>query len=504
MTVLPPNLQSNNFQKKSSLEDELEIEKTRMQIGTEEMQEELKEAWDHEYANAPIFSDKFATSSHEVIDFLLSYQNTLFYNDVARKFNLNQKQRDTLPQIIWQVCLNKKWEQLGALIQNNLSVGLPIAEQIATSLNQNIILKARELSQQSFAASGFQTEPTENRNMPLNLNDALKQYPEIGEQLITSEHISLKNFPEPVRPSIKNWLADYTFTLGYEKHSSVERNNYIFHSNNSLHLSSADRQKLAYILKAHDDGSPVTVNGSLKQIIFPAISSEPRVVPVAPRETSVPPARVTPDTNHEAARPISPRPTFRQTQRPAQEFSPRAQSLQSANLHQGTFFHNDTPPQTTNTPARPVEDSAKPAHTDEQKTPTANISFSSAQKLPYEKIYPVKSLSQQGATDSQFNGVNPVKSDGVGAQQFNKANSSELAPQQSAVNPRFNKIAPAKPMSQQSAMETQPDEEKPHSFVIRPVFSHPEQKTPARNASRSDAGGEPKPLPKNVINLKEV
>jgi hypothetical protein len=452
MTVLPPNLQPNNFQKKSSLEDELEIEKNRMQIGTEEMQEELKETWNREYAHAQIFPDKFATSSPEVIDFLLSFQNTLFYNDLARKFNLNQKQRDTLPQIIWQVCLNKQWEQLRALIQNNLSIGLPITEQIVTSLNQNILLKARELSQQSFAAqgrqSGFQSETEETRIMPLTLGDALKQYPEIGEQLITSEHISLKNFPEPVRPSIKNWLADYTFTLGYEKHSSVERNNYVFHGSNSLYLSSPDRQKLAYILKAHDDGSPVTVNKNLKQVIFPAASVEPRSAS-APQRSVTPPIQPTLDANRGTGRPVTPQPTFRQTPRPMREQGQGTQPLQSGAIHQSTFFHNDTPPQPINASARPAENLEKPARINDQKTPTtANISFSSAQKLPYEKIS-------------------------------------------------------ADPPLQQDAPEPQPAGEKHRSFIIRPVFSQPAKKIPARNASRSDASGEPKPLPKNVVNLKE-
>ncbi|MFA6383619.1 MAG: hypothetical protein WCX17_04330 [Parcubacteria group bacterium] len=438
MSVYP---QQPNYSQKapSPMDYDLQSEKQRIAESTEEIKKELLEKWQKRYANAQIFPDAILPMSSTLRDFLLSFQNTLFYNDLARKFNLNQKQRDALPQIIWQICLNKKWDQLGALIQNNLSIGLPIAEQIVASLNQNIILKARELSQQNFAGQGglsdLKTESPENRTAKLTLNEALKQYPGIGEQLITSEHISLKNFPEPVRPSIKNWLADYTFTLGYEKHSSVERNNYVFHGSNSLHLSSADRQKLTYILSAYDTDVSITINKVLKQVMFPAVSSEPKISPV-PKETSAPPTRVAQNMIPEikAQRPEL---AHIQTSRPAQEPNSRTQPLQSAAIHQNSFFHNDAPSQTASMPARPAEVPAKPASVNDQKTSAANISFSSAQKLPYEKIYPVKSLPQQDAT------------------------------------------------------KPQPSEEKPHSFVIRPVFSQPEKKLETR------------PLPKNVINLKE-
>ena len=32
-----------------------------------------------------------------VIDFLLSFENTLFYNQLAKKFKLDEKQRDAIP-----------------------------------------------------------------------------------------------------------------------------------------------------------------------------------------------------------------------------------------------------------------------------------------------------------------------------------------------------------------------------------------------------------------------
>lgn len=109
----------------------------------------------------------------------------------------------------------------------------------------------------------------------LTIFDAMKNYPEIGEQLITSEKIKLRSFPDPVRPSIKNWLTDYAFTVGFDNKDSIKRGNYLFHSTNTSRLSSDDRQRLAYILKANDEKTPVMVNKDLKQIIFSATNTAP-------------------------------------------------------------------------------------------------------------------------------------------------------------------------------------------------------------------------------------
>jgi hypothetical protein len=100
------------------------------------------------------------------------------------------------------------------------------------------------------------------------LSEALKKYPEAGEQLITSQKIELKSFPEPVRPSVKNWLADYVHLLGYEDHDAIERTNYLFHTTNTHHLSEADRERLACILKAFDEKTPINIDPVRKQIIF--------------------------------------------------------------------------------------------------------------------------------------------------------------------------------------------------------------------------------------------
>ncbi len=113
----------------------------------------------------------------------------------------------------------------------------------------------------------------------LPINMALEKYPELGEQLITSSHIQLKMFPEPVRPSIKNWLSDYTFTIGISNHDPIVRGNYLFKGTNAASLSSQDREKLTEIIKSFEEKTPLTINTKTKRVLFitPAKAETPQI-----------------------------------------------------------------------------------------------------------------------------------------------------------------------------------------------------------------------------------
>ena len=271
MAVYPQ--QNNSFLQKSATPDyDLQSEKQRIAEATEEIKKELWEKWQKRYANAEIFPKTIGASNPSLIDFLLSFQHTLFYNDLAKKFTLSQQQRDILPQIVWKICLNKSWDGLDSLLQTNLKINSSTSSQIASLLNQNILLKAKELASARFEASKM-TAPAVDNKISMTVADALKAYPEVGEQLITSEKIVLKNFPEPVRPCLKNWLADFTFTLGRDKHTAMDRGIYLFQSANGKRLNSQDRNKLAYVLKAFDEGLTVNINKDSKQIVFSSQST---------------------------------------------------------------------------------------------------------------------------------------------------------------------------------------------------------------------------------------
>lgn len=276
--------QNNTFQAKPSATGyDLESEKQRIALGAEEMKKDLFENWRKSYANAQIFPAKLAQVNPELVEFILSFKNTLFYNDLVKKFGFSQEQRDALPQIVWNVSLAKNWYGLESLLQSELKINPSTAGQVAILINQNILFKAKELGEKVFVPKRFLAENKEEQGTEkISIQEAIKNYPELGEQLITSERIILKSFPGPVRPSIKNWLADYNFVMGYEKErSGIERTNYLFHNINTQKLNPAEREHLSLILKSHDENYPLTVNKHTRQVVFPQIA--PRPMPASPQ-----------------------------------------------------------------------------------------------------------------------------------------------------------------------------------------------------------------------------
>ncbi|KKR21838.1 MAG: hypothetical protein UT50_C0003G0019 [Candidatus Moranbacteria bacterium GW2011_GWA2_39_41] len=296
MTVYQNQNYSAQNDSKKYVEYDLESEKKRIAEGTEEIKKELLAKWQKAYAHAQIFPNSVVSMNPALIDFLLSFENTLFYNDLAKKFALNQQQRDDLPQIVWAICKNKNWLELETLLQNTLNIDSSQANQIASAVNNQILSKANILSTTNHAVS--QNNAVNLKNAPITtenqtLANAIRIYPELGEQTITTARIKILNFPEPVRPSIKNWLADYTAVLGYDKHNSVARVNFLFHSENAKLLNSNDREKLSYILKAFDEKSMVTVDKVSKKIMFSESD-----VKVQPLENAQAPSRLNLETRN--------------------------------------------------------------------------------------------------------------------------------------------------------------------------------------------------------------
>jgi len=102
----------------------------------------------------------------------------------------------------------------------------------------------------------------------LPLRELLRKYPAVGEQMATGGQLKLAHFDRPVRPSIRNWIYDYTSQLGQERHDSMQRMKYLFSSENGKALSSPDREKLGIILKSFDENAPLAVDAGRNEIMF--------------------------------------------------------------------------------------------------------------------------------------------------------------------------------------------------------------------------------------------
>jgi len=201
--------------------------------------------------------DKFDALSEVNQNKISSKKTAEIIKKMGEELSLDQEKITTLAIIIRDYYLEGiKLENLPATLSKEMGADLKIAKKISDLVIQKII---NDDSQEKAYEAQLEKFP---------ISTVLEKYPAIGEQLITSTHIKLKTYPEPVRPSIKNWLADYTFTVGISNHDPIVRGNYLFKNENAVRLSGFDREKLSAILKSFEEKTPLTVNVNTKQIIF--------------------------------------------------------------------------------------------------------------------------------------------------------------------------------------------------------------------------------------------
>lgn len=193
---------------------------------------------------------------------LSSYITSEKIQQIGQSFNLQLLQMADISRAIRSYYFGElKLEDLPNYLAREIPIGPSKAQEISRMIIEKII---NDTSVEQAAQAKL---------LQITITDSLKQIPEVGEQLITSEKIQLKNFPEPVRPSLKNWLADYDYTQYSKEHTAMERGIYLFQGTNGKKLSSQDRNKLAYILKAYDEKVPISVNKETKQIVFQSSSA---------------------------------------------------------------------------------------------------------------------------------------------------------------------------------------------------------------------------------------
>jgi hypothetical protein len=208
-----------------------------------------------------ITHDRFIALNDLVKNKLAAQETAFKIQDIGRLHNLSRVQMSDIARSVRNYYFGElKLNDFPAVLAKEMGIDLARTNEISKAVIEKII---NDKSFEEAYQASLQDVP---------LQEALKKFPLLGEQLITSDKITLKNFPSPVRPSIKNWLADYNFVVGFaKKEGSIGRTNYLFHNINTQKLSQPDRQKLSYILKSFDENSPITVNKNAQQIIFPEV-----------------------------------------------------------------------------------------------------------------------------------------------------------------------------------------------------------------------------------------
>ena len=125
-------------------------------------------------------------------------------------------------------------------------------------------------SRNAFPTAGGHSQASSRDTISLPLLQALPKYENLGNQLITGGRIKVKSQAEPVRPSLFYWLKYYRDELGIGQHSSVERGDFLFRSENGKKLSGEERERISLILKSVEENLPLSIDPKNQEIIFPA------------------------------------------------------------------------------------------------------------------------------------------------------------------------------------------------------------------------------------------
>ncbi|OGI21901.1 MAG: hypothetical protein A2808_01980 [Candidatus Moranbacteria bacterium RIFCSPHIGHO2_01_FULL_55_24] len=120
----------------------------------------------------------------------------------------------------------------------------------------------------------LQETPQNNSVVIYPLLQALSKYEGLGNQMVTNERIHIKSQPEPVRPSLFNWLKCYRDELGIGQHNSVQRGQFLFRSENGRRLNPEERERINLILKSVEENFPLQIDARRQEIIFPKFEFE--------------------------------------------------------------------------------------------------------------------------------------------------------------------------------------------------------------------------------------
>lgn len=272
----------------------------------------------------------------------------------------------------------------------------------------------------------------------LPLAEGLSKYPQMGQQLVTKVDIVTKEFMTPLTPTVLHWIEVYEAIAGVGTHSSIDRGEFLYRSQPCRGLPEVDRIKLAQLLGAHDDKTPLKIStekgGIIWQKTAPRTSRPLHAAPSPsekqtlaqkssaqkPRQNSLSTAEHSED-NHPAldkhpslhGRPrISQQPTEARYQRRSLGSTDTATS--DASLQH--FAHASSKPTAQKHTPSPLkhtqhiqEKSQQPLQNSDV-TPTQqreNVNFSSGQTLPVERAQSTKSPKKRKGRRDPFH-IKPI------------------------------------------------------------------------------------------------
>jgi|GEM_PF-2516356 len=191
--------------------------------------------------------------------------------EIAQKYGLSKETNPILAEITGQAILKEiSLRSLPAVLEQKLAIDMGKARQIAEDVIRLQLLPIKETLPELSGLTGDQAKPSlqKERQEPEKseqketeilfqkpLREAVEKNRSILDQLITLNPLKLDDSEDPVRPTLRNWLKDYIAKKGSGRHSSLQRNEFLFGSENGRKLETSERTLLSKILESYDEPS---------------------------------------------------------------------------------------------------------------------------------------------------------------------------------------------------------------------------------------------------------
>ena len=253
----------------SQLDDDLKIEKCTLPQCVSVTKNPDDETFDQIVAR----QEKFLKLDEAIKDKLVSDETAKRIHNIGKQNNLDLLKIACIARGIRSYYFDEiKLEDLAEYFSKEIEIDIKTAQSISEYVIKNII------EDPSYIKSKI---------VQMSLAGAMQQYPKIEEQAISINLLKLRYFPAPVRPSIKNWITDFHDNMGAGKHSSLDRANYIFHSDNGKKLTPVERQKLSLILKSLEEKTPLSIDPEKQAVVFEQLSFGDKQSAIASQQTAV-------------------------------------------------------------------------------------------------------------------------------------------------------------------------------------------------------------------------
>lgn len=257
------------------------------------------------------------------------------------------------------------------------------------------------------------------RTVSLPLLDAIAKYQRLSEQTVTEDRIVVKGESSLVRGSLRNWLRHYRDAVGIRKHSTMERGQFLFQGENTRRLSATERERVSFILKSLDDGSPVSIDVDRQEVIFPVVEDRGNSVPATASNVAAPaletsfrplekfPAKAAPirkalEWNAQERRESAP--LEKHLEMPKKKASATEVAAPFGNIGQQSS-REGTKPRAVGVSA-PVYAPASAAALEAPRPSQGNMSFSSNHMLPHEKELAKENAPSKNSPVEQFSHAN--------------------------------------------------------------------------------------------------